>query len=266
MKQLILTMLLLLVAGAAGAGERIVSQSPYITNTLMYLGLGDRIVGVSRYDDLDRPKTGGVMDPDKKAIAALHPDYLFFSDWTSKEVQQQVTPEGAESVVLHGFQNMNEVTENIRTICKTLGVEDGEAKAAAFDRRWREAAAQVDGLGRRVLILSSCKGTPFSFGVKTYLHDLFATAGFNVVDDYPTIRHLRPGAPVATVADLVRRTKPEIIFVLKDDAHSCPVVIGTGNYQVVQLNGANFTSASPRLLSGIEELQRQFGEQHGRTK
>jgi len=139
-----MTLLLLLFAGAAGrAEERIVSQSPYLTSTLQYLGLGDRIVGVSRYDDLDRPKTGGVMDPDKKAIAALDPDYLFFSDWTSKEVQQQVTPEGARGVELHGFKNMNEIAENIRTICDALGIANGGEKAAAFDKRWRQAAAAV---------------------------------------------------------------------------------------------------------------------------
>ena len=49
---------------------RIVSQSPYLTQSLVWLGRADCIVGVSRYDTLRRPKTGGVMDPDPAAIQA----------------------------------------------------------------------------------------------------------------------------------------------------------------------------------------------------
>lgn len=59
---------------AVGADcPRIVSQSPYITRVLIWLGLERCIVGVSRYDALDRPKTGGVIDPDADAIALLEP-------------------------------------------------------------------------------------------------------------------------------------------------------------------------------------------------
>lgn len=260
MKKTVFILLLLLFAGAARAADvRIVSQSPYITSTLQYLGLGDRIVGVSRYDSVVLPKTGGVTDPDRDAISALHPDYLFVSDWTSPEVLKAVTPEGTECVVLHGFRSMKEVAGNLKVVCDVLGIEGGERKAAAFDRNWREAASEVNGAGRRVLVLSSCKGSPFSFGVNTYLHDLFSEAGFRVVEDYPTIRHLRPSEPVQTVEELFARTSPEIVFVLNDDGHGCPVKIGNGMYRVVLLKGEHFVSPSPRILAGLEALKREFG-------
>lgn len=174
-------LLLLLFAGAAGRAEgRVVSQSPYITDTLRSLGLENRIAGVSRYDDLDLPKTGGVIDPDPAAIAALHPDYLFVSDWGGPDLCKRVTPPGAKCVMLYGFKSMSEIGGNIRAICDALGIEGGDEKAAAFERQWREAAAQVNGGGRRALILSSCEGSPFSFGVNTYLHELFTAAGFQI--------------------------------------------------------------------------------------
>ncbi|WP_164926959.1 hypothetical protein [Chlorobaculum tepidum] len=101
MKQLMFVLLLLLFAGAASGSEgRIVSQSPYITDTLCALGLANRIAGVSRYGDLDLPKTGGVIDSDPAAIAALHPGSLFLSDWTSRDVCKRVRPAGAKCVVL----------------------------------------------------------------------------------------------------------------------------------------------------------------------
>lgn len=62
---------------------RIISQSPYITHQLDYLGLKNCIVGTSRYDNLkDIPNTGGIIDPDAQAIAQLKPDLWITSVWT----------------------------------------------------------------------------------------------------------------------------------------------------------------------------------------
>lgn len=253
-----MTLLLLLFAGAAARAEgRIVSQSPYITDTLRSLGLANRIAGVSRYDDIDLPKTGGVTDPDPAAIAALHPGYLFLSDWTSLDVCRQVTPPKAKCVVLHGFKSMAEIGGNIRAICDALGIEGGDEKAAAFERQWRIAAAQVNGGGRRVLILSSCQGNPFSFGVNTYLYDLFTVAGFKVVEDYQGIRHVEPTELIGSVWELVEEKKPEIVFVLQKDGYECPVRIPEGNYRIVRLNGPHFTSPSPKILEGLADLKWQ---------
>lgn len=267
MKQLMLVVLLLFFAGAAsGAEGRIVSQSPYITDTLGSLGLANRIAGVSRYDDIDLPKTGGVIDPDPVAIAALHPDYLLVSDWGGSGLCKRVTPPGAKCVVLHGFKSMAEIGGNIRAICNVLGIEGGERKAEAFDRQWREAASQVNGGGRRVLILSSCQGNPFSFGVNTYLYDLFTAAGFKVVEDYPGIRHVAPTELTGSVWELVEEKKPEIVFVLQRDGYECPVRIPEGNYRIVRLSAPHFVSPSPKILEGLADLKWQFSAPNQKQK
>jgi iron complex transport system substrate-binding protein len=262
MKKTVMILLLLLFAGAARAGERIISQSPYITETLRYLGLDRQIAGVSRYDELDLPKTGGVLDPDPAAIAALHPGYLFLSDWIHPDLCKRVTPPGAKCVVLHGFRSMDEIAGNIRAICDVLGIEGGERKAGAFERQWRDAAAKVNGGGQRALILSSCEGSPFSFGVNTYLHELFTAAGFRVVEDYAGIRHVAPTELVGTVWELIGEKKPEIVFVLQKDGYECPLRIPDGNYRIVRLSGAHFLSPSPGILDGLADLQWHFGSRN----
>lgn len=50
-----------------------------------------RIVGVSRYDTLPLPPTGGALDPD-------------------------AAPPGAKALRLHGFQRMAQVEENLRLV------------------------------------------------------------------------------------------------------------------------------------------------------
>ncbi|UQB41556.1 hypothetical protein JX580_07650 [Thiomicrospira microaerophila] len=54
---------------------RIISQSPYITHQLDYLGIKHCIVGASRYNkELGVTDTGGLLDPNQPAIQSLKPD------------------------------------------------------------------------------------------------------------------------------------------------------------------------------------------------
>ena len=79
----------LLPHGASGAAgrdapaqpQRIVSLSPSITETLFALGLGDRVVGVTRYcthppEARGRRQVGGYYDPGYEAVVALMPDLV----------------------------------------------------------------------------------------------------------------------------------------------------------------------------------------------
>ncbi len=64
-----------------GKVERIVSMAPSITETVYTLGLGDRMVGVTRYcayppEVQDLPKVGGYHNPNFEAVVALDPDLV----------------------------------------------------------------------------------------------------------------------------------------------------------------------------------------------
>ncbi|MCG8341716.1 MAG: ABC transporter substrate-binding protein [Chlorobiales bacterium] len=254
----IFILLLLAIAGCSSHEPRIISQSPYITHTLKYLCQEENIVGVSRYDLLDRPRTGGILDPEKEAIAGLEPDYIFTSDWTAPAILHEVTPEGAKAVVLQGFHEMEEIEDNIRVIAKILGLPEGERKADEFAAAWKRNAKEVKGEGRKALLLSSCKGEPFSFGRNTYLYDLFSVAGFSLVEKHPSIRHVNKSGDISSVDELLRITEPDIVFVLQDNEHGCSVDMSEGDYKVVLLNGEHFVYPAPVLMDGIADLKRIF--------
>ncbi|MGW8257511.1 MAG: helical backbone metal receptor, partial [Thermoguttaceae bacterium] len=62
--------------------RRIVSMAPSLTESLYALGLGERLVGVTRYCDYPPeakklPRVGGFLDPNFEAILALKPDIVF---------------------------------------------------------------------------------------------------------------------------------------------------------------------------------------------
>jgi iron complex transport system substrate-binding protein len=72
-----------LYAGEKGEHcQRIVSLSPSTTETLFALGMGDNVVGVTRFCSYPPAvdgvaKVGGYMDPNYEAIVALEPDLVF---------------------------------------------------------------------------------------------------------------------------------------------------------------------------------------------
>ncbi|MNI07624.1 Vitamin B12-binding protein precursor [compost metagenome] len=64
------------------APERIVSVSPAETEALFAIGLGDKIIGVSDYDDYpeaakSKPKMGSITKPNQESLMAANADIVF---------------------------------------------------------------------------------------------------------------------------------------------------------------------------------------------
>lgn len=254
------TLLLSTLAQAADC-PRIVSQSPYITRTLEWLGRGDCIVGVSRYDPLPLARTGGVIDPDPVAIGDLEPDVVIYSEWTSADTAALVTPSGAVALRVGGFKGMAGVESMLREIGRTSAVGDIEKRVTAFAGDWRAAAARVDSRQRRILILSACSNAPYSFGRGTTLFELFTAAGFVVVADHQNIRNFRPEQPDGDVAAWIAERRPDLLFALQDRrSESCNPAIAQPGVPILPLTGEHFTHPGPGFLKGLEELRQMIAE------
>ncbi len=249
----------LLLAGAAGAAAdcpRIISQAPYITKTLQWLGLQQCIVGVSRYDTLDLPRTGGLLDPDADTIALLQPQLLLGSDWIAPAKWRAMAPDGAAAITLHGFQSMAQVEENLRVIGHAAHLADADRRAGEFAQAWRNAAAQVHGNGRRVLLLSACSGEGYSFGKQTWIYELFTTAGFDVVETAETVRPLTPSAPIAGVNGLIAKLHPDVLFLFeRKGAKQCRLLLPQTPLRIVALDSDHFLDPAPTLLQGLNDLR-----------
>lgn len=238
---------------------RIVSQSPYITHSLEWLGLENCIVGASRYENGDLPETGGVMDPDPQAIARLAPDLMLTSNWTDEAVWQDAAPPGARALRLRGFGSMAEIETNLRHIANAAASEGADKRAQLFVQRWRDLARKVDGRGD-ALVVSACGGVPYSFGRNTYIYDLFASSGFRMVETHPNIRHLKEGEPYQSLDALIAAFEPDWLFVLtRRDKARCAALRPRSGVSVVGLDGELFFHPAPTLLKGLEQLVEQRG-------
>lgn len=256
MKLRSLLLLACFVAGSAHAAcPRIVSQSPYLTAALEWLGQGACIVGVSRYDKHDLPKTGGVMDPDADVLAILQPDLLVTSDWAKPETLAKAVPEGTRVMRLGGFGSVAESEQMLRTLASASGLRNANGQMRRYRREWQTAAKAVGGKGERVLVLSACSGSPYAFGRQHYIGDAFSKAGFRVVDADARVRHLRAGEEIPGIAELVARFQPDIVFSLSHASSvACNAALGAVKVRIVSLKGENFFHPGPSLPQGYREL------------
>lgn len=239
---------------------RIVSQSPYITRALDWLGLSECIVGVSRYDTLPRPHTGGVIDPDAHAIAELRPELVIAPEWTKEDTLHAATPPGAVALRVGGFRGMAGVEAMLRDIGRAAGVADIDQRVNQFAADWR-AAAPMDARQRRVLILSACSGAPYSFGKGTTLFELFSAAGFMVVADHDSIRNFRPGTEEGDVTAWIKARQPDLIFALHNNrAETCNPDVAQAGVPMLPLSGDHFTHPGPDLLKGLAELRQTMAD------
>jgi iron complex transport system substrate-binding protein len=107
----------LTACGGSGGGQGIVSLAPNITETIFALGAGNRVVGVSEFDDYPPeaaalPKMGGYLDPDLEKLTLVSPALI-------------IVPGRHEQVTAFGEMNqipvLNVHMDNLETIHAGIG-------------------------------------------------------------------------------------------------------------------------------------------------
>lgn len=234
---------------------RIISQSPYISEMLDYLGMAHCIVGVSRYSKRDLPHTGGILDPDAEAIDALMPDLIITSNWSKEATLKKVTPKGTKAIRLKSFNKMSQLEENMKTIIKETNWIQSTPKVKSFAKEWRSKVKQVQGNNKKVLLLSSCSGSPYSFGPNSRLHDLFTMSGFNVVESQEKIRHIRPGNEVDNLTALANKYQPDLLIIFEQRLKKqCQIITPKVPVRILSVDGSKFLHPNTKILDGLDIL------------
>jgi iron complex transport system substrate-binding protein len=111
--------------------HRIISLAPSITEMLFALGLGEQVVGVTRYcgyppEALAKPKVGGYLDPNIEAIVALKPDVVI--TFPSYQALEKRLEQLGISTLKIQHQKLRDILDSIRIIGAATGKET-EAKS-----------------------------------------------------------------------------------------------------------------------------------------
>jgi iron complex transport system substrate-binding protein len=204
--------------------HRIVSTAPSITEALFALGLGDEVVGVSRFCDFPAavqklPKVGTYLAPDAEAIARLAPDLVILQRVSSELTNRLQALHIAFIEVPHG--TLNDVYTGIDLIAKAAGVP--EQANVLIDRMKHDLAAiqtkAKELPSPRVLVIINRRPGMLAdltaVGRDSYLQELLEVAGgTNVL--------ATPGLPLYPRISLetVLRDDPDVILDLSGQQES----------------------------------------------
>ncbi len=244
-----------------GPSRRLVSLNPSHTETLLALGVGPSIVGIS---DFCPPvegasRVGTLYAPALESIARLKPDRVFTVLGEDHATPRRLKDLGIPVVSLDP-QSLEEVIASVSTIGAEVGVPDrAEELAAGLRRRLGNLRARAAARGEGPRVYLELQDTPlWTAGPGSFLHEaLLAIGARNCFPDLP-----RAYAPVSP--EEVLRRDPEVVISLhakKEDFRGRP---GWEGVEAIRsgaivdekdLGPGALAHASPGLFDGIERLE-----------
>jgi iron complex transport system substrate-binding protein len=246
--------------------RRLVALAPSVTETILALGMGDRLVGVSEFSTLPAGlsgvrRVGGLLNPDLEIIRALRPDLLIgTTSGNDPELARQADGLGLPLYILHA-DDVGEVLTGIGRLADALGEpERGQQVVGDLQHRLAMVARRVEGHARpRTLFV--IWGDPLIVpGARAFLTDAIRLAGGESVT---------AGAPAAHAAYSIEAAiaaAPGVILTTSDNADiaerlrtdpawAAVPAVRQGKVFVV---GDAVVRPGPGVVTGIEDMARRL--------
>lgn len=168
--------------------SRIVALVPSITDLILALGEGDRLVARTRYDTDLRlaalPAVGGGLDPNIEAIIALRPDLVVVWPGADQPLIGQLDAAGI-AVYGAGSQSLEDQERHTRQIGRLLGVEArADSLLAHLDSSFAALATALAGVPVVSALYVAWHDPPMTTGPGTFVDSIMSVAGGrNIFDD-----------------------------------------------------------------------------------
>lgn len=164
------------------APERIVSLAPGNTEILFALGLGDKVVGVTSYDDYpaevkDIEKVGDFAGPNMEAVAAADPDLVLATSGVQADVIAKLEELGA-TVLAIDPTSLDGLYEDIEEVGAVTGTgTEAETLVADMRAEGEEIAELVAGREPVTVFVEIGQNPLFTVGDGTLIDELLSAAG-----------------------------------------------------------------------------------------
>lgn len=254
-----------------GCPKRIVSLAPSNTEVLFALGLGERVVGVTKYCDYP-PEVlrlvregritvvGGYADPSIERIVALKPDLVLAATTVQLKVVRLLEGKGLVVVAL-APKSVEDILRDIRLVGKiTCRVEEAEKLVEDMEARIKSVLEKVRHATYRPRVYYEIWHNPLmSAGPGTWIDELIRLAGGeNIFSDakvkYPEVS-----------SEAVIRRNPEVIIVkvgymggvAKDEIGrrvGWSVIDAVKNDRIYEVDEDIVIRPGPRIVEGLEVL------------
>ena len=192
---------------------RIVSLIPAVTETLVAIGVADRLVARTRYDEdpllAHLPSVGGGIDPSLEFLARLKPDLviLWASGANGVKLEDRLGEIGVDGYAA-AIQTVDDYRRHARNLGRLVGLSAGaDSVIARVEGDFEAAMRSWSGRGAVEVVYVVQQEPPMTVGPGTFLDSLLAVAG--AVNTFGDIVGFWP---LVSMEEVVRRD-PEYVIV-----------------------------------------------------
>lgn len=263
--------ILLLIAASVDAApatpKRIVALAPSCAEIAAALGLGDAIVGVTKYTDWpartkNLPQVGSYVNINVEAVMALKPDLILATDDGNPPATLQRLERLGLRVVTLRLRDFSSIQQSILSLGTMVGRAAEGRRAVAEMRRVATCVSRRTRTTARPRVLFAYQLGPIvSAGRGTFTNELLAMAGADSIT-----KDVAQAYPRMTIESIVARA-PEVIVVssMNPDADAeqskawlakWPPMPAVRNGRVHLIDSTNLDRPSQRVVHGLVLLAR----------
>jgi iron complex transport system substrate-binding protein len=246
---------------------RIISLAPSITEMIYFLGLGDRLVGVTRFsyfpkEAQKKPKVGVYTDINVEKVITLRPDLVIATADGNNRGDVEMLEEAGIPVYVINPRKIDQVLDTTERLGEICGVPD---RAKRLVRPLRERVMRVveavRDKGRPIVLLVINVRPLMSVNRGTIHHDIIQLAGGrNMTGDQPITY------PKLNMEAVLKR-RPDVIIIssmdrggeferAREKLFRWPTLPAVRKGNVYLIDSDLIDRPAPRIVSGLEEMAR----------
>jgi len=247
--------------------KRIVSLAPNITEMIYFLGLGERLVGVTRFsyfpkEAQKKPKVGVYTGVNIEKVVTLSPDLVIATADGNKREDVEMLEEAGIPVYVVNPRKVNQVLDTIERLGQICGVTD---RAKHLVNCLRERVTKVMKAVRnreRPLVLLVINVKPLiSVNQSTIHHDIIKLAGGRNMTGDQSITY-----PILSMEEVIRKG-PDVIIIssmerggeferARKEWFQWSTLPAIQRGRVYLIDSDLIDRAAPRIVTGLEEMAR----------
>jgi iron complex transport system substrate-binding protein len=246
---------------------RIVSLAPNLTEILYYLGLGDRVAGVTDHSSyppeaLDKPRVGSYINSNIEKIIGLSPDLVIGTKDGNQPGAVYLLEQAGIPVYVVNPRDVRDVISTINEIGTLCGVS-GTARLLVDRLNKRlDAVQNAIASGNRPLVFLQINISPImTVNKNTFHNDLIYLAGGRNMSANEPITY-----PRISIEEVIM-SEPDVIIIssmdrggefekAKEDWMKWSSIPAVKNNRVYLIDSDLIDRPSPRIVQGLEAMAR----------
>jgi iron complex transport system substrate-binding protein len=245
--------------------ERIIPLAPSLTEILYYLGLGERVTGVTDFsyyppEALDKPKVGSYTNPNIEKIISLSPDLVIGTKDGNRPGAVYLLEHAGIQVYVVNPRNVRDVISTIDEIGTLCGVSKKARLLVDRLNKRLDTVQNAIASAKRPLVFLQINISPImTVNKNTFHNDLIYLAGGRNMSANEPITY-----PRISIEEVIGR-EPDVIIIssmdrggefesAKEEWMKWTSIPAVKNNRVYLIDSDLIDRPSPRIVQGLEAM------------